>query len=158
VVIRDVMVLGFGLEFRKVKVFPSGARPVGSENAGVCMRRLSIKLDGQGEDSDEGVGMEEALHAQGACEQGRLGKVFVLCKGKEGTVEVAVRQEDSGVSSQVWPKREDAGDGGQGGSKGVVMAGTDAAFSACSIDKDQVSHNKVFGVWDRVNVDGGVVG
>jgi len=49
-------------EFRKVEIFSLWAWPIAGEDAWVCPRWLSIKLDGQGEDCDRDVGVEEAMH------------------------------------------------------------------------------------------------
>jgi len=68
VVIRDVVELCLSLEFGKVKVLPLGTWPVRGEDTRVCTHRLSIKLNGQGEDIDEGVWVEKTLHPQGARE------------------------------------------------------------------------------------------
>jgi len=57
VVVGDVMKLCLSLEFGKVEVFTTGARPTCCENAGVCPCRLSIKLDRQWENRNEGVGV-----------------------------------------------------------------------------------------------------
>ena len=157
-VVRDVVMLCLGSKLRKVEVFPLGTRPVRGKDAGVCARWLSIKLNGQGEDSDKGVGVEEALHAQGASGQCCLWEVLLFHKGKEGAVEVTVGQEDRRVLARVWTKGEDTGNGGQSGGKDVVVACMGALLDACSINEDQVGHDKVFGVGDQVDKDGGVIG
>jgi len=45
---------------------------------GVHPCRLSIKLDGEGENIDKNVRVEEAMHIQGASEQHGLGEVFLF--------------------------------------------------------------------------------
>ena len=67
-VVRDVMVLCLSSEFSKVEVLSLWTWPVRGEDTRVCVRWLSIKLNGQREDSDEGVGVKETLHPQGASE------------------------------------------------------------------------------------------
>ena len=44
-------------EFGEIEVFASGARLVACKDAGVRLRRLSIKLDREGEDGDKDVGV-----------------------------------------------------------------------------------------------------
>ena len=111
VVVGDVVMLCLDTEFREVEVFSPGTRPIGGEYAGVCARRLSIKLNGQRENGDEDVGVEKTLHFQGACEQRCLGKVLVFREGEEGAMEVAVGEEYCCVLARVGAKREDAGNG-----------------------------------------------
>ena len=74
------MHLGFGLEFGKIEVFAPRSWPVAWEDAGVGTCGLSIKLDSQGMDGEGDVGVQETLHVEHACEQGRLGEVFVFCE------------------------------------------------------------------------------
>jgi len=73
VVLGDVEVLGLSMQFGKIVIFALRARPVGRENTGVCPCWLSIKPDGEGEDVDKNVGVEEAVHPQSASEQCGLG-------------------------------------------------------------------------------------
>jgi len=96
------MKLGFCAKFRKVKVLPSGARPIACEDAWVHPCRLSIKLYGEGEDTDRGVGMEKAMHVDRCREEGGLWEVLLFGQRQERAVEVAVRQEDDGVFARVW--------------------------------------------------------
>jgi len=104
--IRELVRLGFDSQFSEVIVLAPRAGPVAGEQAGVSTCGLSIKLDGQMVDGDIDVGVEEALHVQGACEQGGLGKIFVLRKGEERAVEVPAWNKDHGMLAGVRAKRK----------------------------------------------------
>jgi len=77
--VRDTMGLGFGLQLSEIEVLSAWAQPIAGEDTGVGACGLSIKLDGQRMDSDGDVRVEEALHAERPCKQGRLGEILVLC-------------------------------------------------------------------------------
>jgi len=58
----------------------------------------------------------------------------------------------------VGPKSKDAGDGSNGGGEDAVVACAGASFDTGPIYKDQEGHDEVFGVRNRVDKDGGVIG
>ena len=126
-------VLGFGVQLGKIEVLATRTRPIGHKDLGVHPCQLSIKLDGEGEDIDKDVWVEEAMHPQCTCKQRGLGKVLMLRQGEEGLVEVAIRQENSGVFAQMGSKGEDPCNGSKSGGKSAVMACAEPAFDAYPI-------------------------
>ena len=131
-VLGDVVMLGLGMELSKVEVLTSRARPLRGKDMGVRLHWLSIKLDGEGENVDENMGVEEAVHPHHHGKQRRLWEVLVLCQGQEGFVKVAVRQEDGGVLARVGAQGKDAHNSSEGGCKDAVMAGVETTFDACA--------------------------
>ena len=156
--IRDVVCLGFDSQFCEVVVLAMGAGPVTREETGVSACGLSIKLDGKMVDRDCDVRVKEALHTKRPCEQGSLGEVLVFCQGQEGAEKVPIGNKDDSVTARVRTEGKDTRNGSVGGSKRVVMAGPKTAFDAHAIGKGEEGGYKVIGVWERVDVDGVVVG
>jgi len=81
--------------------------------------------------------MEEALHAQGSCEQGGLGEVFVLCKREEWAVEVPVWNKDDDVSTWMRAQGEDACDGCLSSGERAIVAGAETALDASAIGEGE---------------------
>jgi len=156
-VFRNVLVLRLSAEFSKIEIFPPRARPIGGEYTGVCPYLLSIKLDREGEDVDKNMWVEEAVHPYCGREECCLWEVLVFRQRQEGFVQVAIWQEDGGILARVGPKREDACNSSKGGHKGPIVAGVEPALNTGAIRECEEGHDKVFGVWDGVNKDGGVV-
>ena len=148
--------LCLGMQFSQVKVLPTRTWPLACEDAGVCSRRLSIKLGQEGEDRDGEGGVEKNSHGQGGSKCRGLREVLVFTQRKQRFMEGATWDKDRGIGARVGPKRQDASNGGLCRGKGGIMGYLETSLNESIIEVGKEGGCSMFGVWEGIDMNAGI--